>query len=302
MLVHGPAWPAVASPGPSFPAEAFTRIPAAYASRNASSTPSVKALCPAADREVDHVDLVDDRLADRGDAVRLEAALVEADPVADHVRAGSHAAGRSAVDPPHLRRVDEVARGRGQRVRPVAVGVPRRTHDVGVGPDGVAVLAGFGSEVRRVRVRERVGADHLVVTGEGGVVRVTGEPELAAVRTAGRAREPLVLEHRVLGPDAGVEVRDDDSLAGQHRTVELVPDRLGADELVGLLHGERLRRNVALDRGDAVDREERADLVGRQLEGESAVGQPEPRPDGRLRDPGVHRANRGPLDRGHVRR
>ena len=41
VVTHGPAWLAVPPVGPSFPADAFTLIPASYASRNASSTGSV---------------------------------------------------------------------------------------------------------------------------------------------------------------------------------------------------------------------------------------------------------------------
>ena len=40
VVTHGPPWSAVAGPGPEFPADALTSIPAAYASRNASSTAS----------------------------------------------------------------------------------------------------------------------------------------------------------------------------------------------------------------------------------------------------------------------
>ena len=40
VVTHGPPWSAVPGPGPALPAEAFTSIPAAYASRNASSTGS----------------------------------------------------------------------------------------------------------------------------------------------------------------------------------------------------------------------------------------------------------------------
>ena len=41
VVTHGPPWLAVAAPGPSLPAEALTLIPAAVASRKASSTGSL---------------------------------------------------------------------------------------------------------------------------------------------------------------------------------------------------------------------------------------------------------------------
>jgi hypothetical protein len=46
VLVQAPAWSAVPSPGPALPAEAFTRIPAPYALRNACSTGSEYAFAP----------------------------------------------------------------------------------------------------------------------------------------------------------------------------------------------------------------------------------------------------------------
>src|SRR5215211_4415282 len=46
VFVHAPAWSAVAGPGPALPAEAFTRIPAPYALRNACSTASEYAFAP----------------------------------------------------------------------------------------------------------------------------------------------------------------------------------------------------------------------------------------------------------------
>ena len=65
--------------------------------------------------------------------------------------------------PNSVRRGDRAARrGRG-RVRPVAVGVARRADD----PSPMfAELARLGSDDVEVRVRERVGADQLVVAGE----------------------------------------------------------------------------------------------------------------------------------------
>ncbi len=46
VVTHGPPWSTVAGPGPLFPAEAFTEIPALNASRNASSTASPYGLAP----------------------------------------------------------------------------------------------------------------------------------------------------------------------------------------------------------------------------------------------------------------
>ena len=257
---------------------------------------------PTADREVDHVDLVDDRAVHGGDAVGSEAPLVEAHAVADHVRARRHAARGPAVDPPHLGRVDEVAGGRRERVRSVAVGVTRRADPrsrcgVGVG----AVLAVLGAEDGRVGVGEGVGADHLVVARERRVVRITGETELTAVRTCGRARQAPVLEHRILGPDARVQVRHDHALAREVGAVELVPDRLGTDRLIRLLHGGRLVERVTLDGDDARDPEQRADLVRRQTEAEPSVREAEHRTDGGARDLGVDLVEGRPLDLRQVR-
>src|SRR6478735_6021352 len=46
VVTHGERWFAVEAPGPSLPAEAATNTPAAYASRNASSTGSVDGSVP----------------------------------------------------------------------------------------------------------------------------------------------------------------------------------------------------------------------------------------------------------------
>src|SRR4051794_4761179 len=46
VVTHGPPWSAVPAPGPAFPAEAETKIPAAYASRKASSTGSLYGSAP----------------------------------------------------------------------------------------------------------------------------------------------------------------------------------------------------------------------------------------------------------------
>ena len=67
-----------------------------------------------------------DRLLDRRDRVGPEAALLEADAVHDHVRAGSDAADRAAVDAEEIAAGDPVACGRGRRVRAVTLGVSRR--------------------------------------------------------------------------------------------------------------------------------------------------------------------------------
>src|SRR5690606_21440562 len=46
VVTHGETWLTVDAPGPLLPAEAATNTPAAYASRNASSTGSVNGLVP----------------------------------------------------------------------------------------------------------------------------------------------------------------------------------------------------------------------------------------------------------------
>ena len=80
VVTHGTEVVGRAAAGPLLPADAATNTPAAYASRNASSTGSVTGGA-AADREVDDVDAVDDGLADRRHRVRAEAAFEAADLV-----------------------------------------------------------------------------------------------------------------------------------------------------------------------------------------------------------------------------
>src|SRR5690606_2688409 len=46
VVTHGETWLTVAAPGPLLPAEAETKTPAAYASRNANSTGSVNGFVP----------------------------------------------------------------------------------------------------------------------------------------------------------------------------------------------------------------------------------------------------------------
>src|SRR5262245_27323508 len=46
LATHGERWLAVPAPGPSLPADVATNTPAAYASRNASSTGSVNGCSP----------------------------------------------------------------------------------------------------------------------------------------------------------------------------------------------------------------------------------------------------------------
>jgi hypothetical protein len=46
VVTHGPACSAVPGPGPELPADAFTSMPAAYASRKASSTGSENGSAP----------------------------------------------------------------------------------------------------------------------------------------------------------------------------------------------------------------------------------------------------------------
>ncbi len=46
VVTHGDRWSLVDAPGPALPAEAATKTPAAYASRNASSVRSVNGVAP----------------------------------------------------------------------------------------------------------------------------------------------------------------------------------------------------------------------------------------------------------------
>ena len=74
VVIHGPGCATVPPPGPALPADADTKTPASAANRNATSTGSRKFVGRAADRVVDDVDAVRDRLVDRRHEVGREAA------------------------------------------------------------------------------------------------------------------------------------------------------------------------------------------------------------------------------------
>ena len=74
---QGLTWSVVLAPGPSLPADAATKTPASAANRKAiSSGSSTVRLAAGADREVDRVDAVGNRLVDSGDGVDAVAAAV----------------------------------------------------------------------------------------------------------------------------------------------------------------------------------------------------------------------------------
>jgi hypothetical protein len=163
------------------------------------------------DREVDHVDAVEDRLVHGRGGVALEAAVLTAHLVGDHVRAGRDAGDRAAVDAEQRRRHLAVPGGGARGVRSVAIVVAGR----GEGRRGHRAVA--GSDARVVRGEEAVRADHLVVACERGSW-VRADPELTcgedARRGVGIPGRIRIRERRVLGPDAGIEHAHDDSFAG----------------------------------------------------------------------------------------
>ena len=128
-----------------------------------------------------------------------------------------------------------------------------------------------------------VGADQLVVAGEGRaeVSDIAAVAELAAPEAARGGAEAARGEHRMFRPDARVDDADDDVAAGIGRAAERRPDGRRADERGVVV--VRLLERVLLDRDDAVDLEQVADLVRRDLPRDAAVGRAEGRADLELR-------------------
>ncbi len=229
---------------------------------------------PARDREVDHVDAIEDCLLDGGGGVGVEAPLDAAHLVLDQVRPGSDAVDRPPLDTEDHRRVEHVAGGGARGVGAVPVRVT----------GGMERLRRRPSRVGQVGGEERMAADQLVVAHEGVVGR--GErvvAEVAGTRRAARCRRrgaevAQVGERLVLGPDTGVEVAVDDPGAGGVGAPEGVIHRAGGEE-VGTRVGERLLELVHLDGDDAGDGEDVLDAVGRDDGGHAAVDDAEAAPD-----------------------
>ena len=111
-------------------------------------------------------------------------------------------------------------------------------------------------------------------TSAAGVSGLSPKSQARGV-AAGRGRRRA--EGRVVGEaigcsgqTPGVDVTEDDALAGERLAADLVPDGRGADEL-GALDGVGLQQGVGLHRGHAGDGQHLADLVGRQPHGDAAV-------------------------------
>ena len=123
VVTHGDRWLAVPAPGPSLPAEADTKTPAAYASRKASSTGSVNGSVPPEIEKL--MTSTPSRIACPTAARRVgaEAALRSADLVLHDPGAGRDAVDGAALDAEDRRVVDDVAGRRARRVRAVAVAV-----------------------------------------------------------------------------------------------------------------------------------------------------------------------------------
>jgi hypothetical protein len=168
-----------------------------------------------------------------------------------------------------------VAARRGRGVRAVAVVVAdgvELPRPVGVDA-GVAALA---------RV-EPLGADELLVAHRGDEV-LTGcalavpagdllVGELGRRRVAGRTVEEAVGEAERLGPDAGVDVADDDALAGALDAAELLPQPARRIEPEECRCRGRIGRAllVGRDRQHAGRPDHRVGLRRRQLRGEAVV-------------------------------
>lgn len=116
-----------------------------------------------------------------------------------------------------------------------------------------------------------------MVAGEdvrGGGQRVVAEVALSRLPARGPRRGAqggVVGEHRVLRPDAGVEVGEDDALAREVTAADPLPDRRRADELRALDDGVGLVEGVGLHRDDAGQAQQRGGLVGRQADRQPAV-------------------------------
>ena len=236
-------------------------------------------VCAARDREVDDVDAVEDRLLDSGDRIGREAASRQADAIFDHACAGGDATDGAALDAVEDGRGDAVTGGGRGRVRAVTLGVTRRA-DMG---RVIAELLAVGAVVGQVRRGECVRADELVVAAEcrpemGDVP--AGRERAAATEATGRGAEGSWGEHRVLGPDARVDVAHDDVAACVGGSTERWPDRCRADERGVVVEG--VLQGVLLDGSDPVGPEEAVDLVRRHYCLDAAerrrVGRANPQP------------------------
>ena len=207
---RGDPWAEVvggARAGPLLPADAATNTPAAYASRNASSTGSVNGSRAAGDREVDHVDAVEDGLLRRQPRSPSRSSRRCRTPCRPRrtrparcrgSRRGRHRAGWRARRP--IRRWSMRCGCRALRCR-------------GRCPIGLRRV------VRQIGGQECLTADQLVVADErrrrAGVSGLSpkshGRPGCRRVSAAGPTAR--VGEGRVLRPDTGVEHTDDHALA-----------------------------------------------------------------------------------------
>ena len=124
---------------------------------------------------------------------------------------------------------------------------------------------------RQIGINEGIGADELVVAGKRVAELLRAAiAELAPVGAAGVV-DAIIGQGRMLGPDARVEDANDDAFAGRRRVADLRPCLRGADEVRSCI-GQGLLEPVLLYGNDAVDREQRADLVCRDDAGDAAVG------------------------------
>ena len=209
VMTHGERWSVVPAPGPRVAGRGGDGDAGVVGVEERQLDRSVNGLAPPLIEKL--MTSTPSRIAccDGGGGVGREAALGAADLVLDDPGAGGDAADRAAVDAED-RRAGDVAAGRGAvGVRAVAVAVTRRVR---------------GRPRRRSSAlyvsRNGCAADELVVALEHvGRRRQRVVAEVARARRAvglggGVPRSPVVGERRVLGPDAGVEVGEDDALAG----------------------------------------------------------------------------------------
>ena len=204
----------VPAPGPLLPAEALTEIPALNASRNASSTGSVYGLRAARDREVDHVDAVDDRLLDRGDRVGAEAALRRG-------RRGTRSRARPARcrRPGRGRRRTAPPRRRSRR-RPSSSCACRDPRSRAASTSCVVLLQNSWPSEPTFAMYVSVNAYapiSLLLQVNVGPRWATSLPSPNWQRHGGppaRRGDARRRQHRMLRPDAGVDDADDDVRAG----------------------------------------------------------------------------------------
>lgn len=148
------------------------------------------------------------------------------------------------------------------------------------GADDLLVAVGGGEALAGLAGALEGGAVGLVHDGGGGAVQV-GPVEIVL---AGLLRgfsgglhgcERGGLERRALGPDAGVDVADDDALAGLGGTAEGGPQTLSAgeaEEVGGALVVGGVVELVGGDLGDAVGGGQPEELAGVELGAEGVGG------------------------------